>query len=167
MLLLVARQLSLFPMGNGFVPALGPGLGDSERDARSGRQILQSALDYCLWRAGDGWRRLGSRAGRTSAERWHYLDGARLLSGILTRPVESSPRMQLALPVLNPSPTPDTQELAYCSAPRADLVAALLRIDSTLTDARLLSRLPRPKLARMLREREKLARPDARKRRTA
>ncbi len=85
----------------------------------------------------------------------------------MSAPVEQPLGLQLALPVLNPAPTPDAKEMAYRSTPRADLVARVLRIDPALTDARLLSHLPRPKLAPMLREREKLARRAARERRTA
>ena len=163
MLRLVPFQLRLLAMGSGVVPAPGRNSEDFERAARSGRKILQSALDYCLWRAGDGWRRLGSRAGRESADRSYYLDGARLISYILTSPAEERTGIQLTLPALNPTPKPDAQEAAYAAQPRAYLVSALMRIDSNLTDRKLLSSLPRPKLARMLREREKLARHTARR----
>lgn len=163
----VPLQLSFWRMGDVVLPVQVPQDIERERAARSGRQWLQSAREYCLWRAGDGWRRLGTRESRNSAERWYYLEGARTITDILYSQDKPASGLQLALPVLNPAPTPDASELKYRTMKRADLVAALLRIDPTLTDAHILSHLPRPKLAHMLREREKMQRHATQTRRTA
>lgn len=170
MLRAVHYQLSLFIVGNGYSPAPVPLAGDGERDSRTGRQWLQSALDYCLWRAGEGWRRLSSRAERESAERWHYLNAARLISTILASGAANSQRgprvVAPTLPPLFPEHVPDKTETKLAQMPRAELVSALLEIDATLTDRRILSHFTRAKLARMLRERQKLAH-QAERRRTA
>ena len=56
---------------------------DAERDGRSARQWLKSARAYCLWRAGEDWRRVSDRKQRENSTRWYYLDGARFITDIL------------------------------------------------------------------------------------
>jgi hypothetical protein len=61
--------------------------------------------------------------------------------------------LQVVLPSLDPLPAPSSEELKLRSKSRGWLVAELLRVDATLTDAKILSRLTCNKLAAMLAER--------------
>ena len=70
---------------------------------------------------------------------------------------EKPKSLQLALPVLNPAPTPDPQVIALSKLPRKRLAARLMEIDPRLTDKRILEHLPKLKLGRMLFEREAAA----------
>lgn len=131
---------------------------DDGRGRRSGRQIVQAAIAYCNWRTGDAWRNLANRNERDNADREWYLGGIRTLTDVLYRDDSARPgKLQLELPALHPTHNPDATERKHAKRTRAELARLLLAIDPALTDARLLSRLPRPKLARMLREREKAA----------
>jgi hypothetical protein len=132
--------------------SLPAGEGPSQVDGRTARQWLQSAITYCNWRAGDSWRRLSDPEQRNSPERDWYLSGSRTLLEALNSPERQG--IHIALPVLNSERVPDDIEKAHALRTRAELVRELMALDSKLTDARLLSHLPRPKLAHMLRERE-------------
>lgn len=88
-LTLVPFQLSFegFGVSQGAVTGIsgsGSGLsGDLEKEQRSGRQWLKSVESYCLWRAGESWRKVHTAEGRWNAVRWEYLDAARLITDIL------------------------------------------------------------------------------------
>lgn len=146
----VAYQLSFwpdFPMDFSGLPDQASE--DAERDRRNGRQWLKSAIAYCDFQAGGSWRRLSDPSQRNSSWRRWYLDGLRTLTDILSTP-EDAGKIQVALPVLNPAPEPLPGESDLMALARRDLAAALVAESSVYTDYKLLSHLPRPKLARML-----------------
>lgn len=120
-------------------------------DGRSGRQWLESAIAYCHWRSGNAWRRLSTSAERWAPERGAYLDAERLLTDVLREPDEPNiihallPDLRAAAPVL-------AGEVEYRSWRRDVLARALIQENPSYSDFKLLSHLPRPKLARMLAE---------------
>jgi len=130
---------------------------DDSRSKRNGRQWIQSAIDYCDWRAGS-WRRLSDRAQRENLDRWWYLDAARTLKDVLLGCREAQ-SLHIALPVLNAAPaiTPEAEALAQ--QPRAWLADALLAANPRMTNRKLLLHLGRPKLARLLLEARAAAKP--------
>ena len=118
------------------------------RSQRTPDQWLRSVIAYLAWRSGDSWLPLSFPDIRNDQERWDYLSAIRLVESIrYTNP---------AKPTLVPKPTTD-RSAVLCNQPRAWLVSELLRADRTLTDSKILSHLPRPKLARMLMERSPAA----------
>lgn len=119
--------------------------------ARIGPEILQSAIDYCVWRSGRGRHRMSFDEWRRSADRCDYLDAARLLSGLLHEPDRVG--IAEALPVLNPAPPADPHIPELAALPVAKLVSRLMAADPRLTDKKILSHLSRRKLATMLCER--------------
>jgi hypothetical protein len=93
------------------------------------------------------------RSERWSAERWHYLNGRRLLHDTFLAPVPG--RGPQPIPVQFASPTPslsvfDPGLKLLAAWPRKRLVDELLLTDPKLTDRDLLMRLSQNKLARML-----------------
>lgn len=108
---------------------------------------LRNAISYCDYQAG----RTRGRAPRWNPDADWYISGLRLLRAALAGDLEPS-RLQIALPVLHPSPSPTIQEKELAEQPRLWLVSELLKADSRYTDKKLLSHLPRPKLAHMLAE---------------
>jgi hypothetical protein len=121
---------------------------DTGDDNRSGREILESARDYCEYRA----KRLAhgqlSLAKRFSPERLWYLSG---ITGIIDI-LYGEKRVGIAptLPLSSPSPERDPRAVGFASQPRASLVAQLMEANPSLTDRKLLSGLQKNKLANML-----------------
>lgn len=161
-LALVPFQLSLEgfgpPVSDFIAAALSSSPWDLEKEKRTSQQWLKSVRDYCMWRAGDGWRKL-QQGERWSAARWEYLDAARLITDILLTGSKPTPKesakdaaAQAQLDLMRGLAAPlSPEENKLLQRPRAQLVDELLR-DSLYTDGRLLSRLPRRKLARMVSE---------------
>jgi len=118
-------------------------------DGRTARQWINSAIEYCNWRAGDSWRRLSDPAQRHDPERWVYIEAARTLHTALYSTFPARP-----VPVLDClTPTrPSHAQLKYRNWKRPELVEALLLENPKLTDRRILSHYTRAKLARMLDE---------------
>jgi hypothetical protein len=54
----------------------------TEKDSRTGDQLLRSVVAYLDWRAGDSWRRLGTHAGRFSPSRLEYLEAIYLINTV-------------------------------------------------------------------------------------
>lgn len=156
-LTLVPFQLSF--IGDGFpVAGLDVFSGDNlERDKRTGLEWLKSVRDYCIWRSGAPWRKLLKPDQRWNSERWDYLEAYRLITDIMStggqvNPVNSArdAAAQAELDIRRGAPIPLTpEETSLLNQPRPALVKALMR-DPLYTDARLLSHLPKRKLARML-----------------
>lgn len=125
---------------------------DQEKEERTRSEWLKSVRDYCLWRAGDGWRRLGRAGQRQSPERWEYLEAARLIISLLAASAVSraDQAAQLELDVARGAAIPlSASEFKLTIENRNALVAELLR-DPLYTDARLLRSLTKNKLARMV-----------------
>lgn len=121
------------------------------QEERTGAQVLRSVLAYLAWRAGSPWRRLSDPKQRNANERWEYLEAARLVRSVYYGAyIPGQPaKLEPALP--DPRyPEPSPEELELAEKPRPWLVNELLQANHALTDRRLLSRLGRPKLARML-----------------
>src|SRR6185437_16383486 len=77
-------QLSLPGIESGRVSEyLAVSSGDNERDNRTGLEWLKSVREYCIWRAGNSWRKLWKSDQRWNPERWDYLEAAKLISDIL------------------------------------------------------------------------------------
>jgi hypothetical protein len=145
----VAGQLDLFPFR---LPASdNTDMTDAQRDARSPDQWLCSVISYCDWRTGDSWRRRSDRNHREDQDRADWLDASRRVRTIrhLVSPSKFPPV----------SASVDSEVTRLASQPRSALVADLMRLDSTLTDSRILLTLGRSKLAAMLWERQ-TSRPD-------
>lgn len=127
--------------------------GDEERDLRDGRQWLESAISYCLWRSGDRWRKLHRGGDRWSSSRWEYLEAVRLLCSLLYAPDKSAaPAVpQLVLPALDVSePAYSPKELKLSEKPVRWLVDELQKADPRYTMRRSLLHMRRAKLARLL-----------------
>jgi hypothetical protein len=116
---------------------------DSERDRRSGRQWLKAVNAYLEYMTGDAWRR-GSE--RNSPERWYYLDAIRWLNGIGR---EEALPFQRTISI-TPRTAQDIRINSLASWPLAKLVEELMRLNSKLTNRKLLSHFTKVKLARML-----------------
>ena len=116
---------------------------DQERDRRSGGQWLRSIRAYLNFRAGCSWRRLGSPQDRNSPEYSWYIGGIRTLNGIEAGANQPHPMRVVNRPSAS-SP--------LCTQSRESLVATLMAHRPDLTDKKILSHLPRPKLARMVEE---------------
>ena len=137
-------QLSLFP---GLVPRHYAPVSKSERDERTGPQWIRAVISYLEFSSGDAWRRLSDPLRRFSPERQWYLGGLRTMNGIQS-PIPQ-PRPHLVTPKIEPGP--EAIAIAkLCLEPRLALADELLLLRPELTDRRLLSHLPRPKLARMV-----------------
>jgi hypothetical protein len=143
----VACQLSLFA----WRPIEDPSaMGLADRANRTSDQLLRSVAAYCQWRAGESWRNVSISYHRKSQQRWDYLDAVRIVETIRRAPDELLlPRRlgPVSVPALTSPPRP---ELRYTAWSRRELVAELLRVNPTLTDAKILSHLSTNKLARML-----------------
>ena len=116
------------------------------RELRTGPQWLRALTAYLDFKTGDSWRRLSDPAQRRDPDRVWYLDGLTFLQNLLR---DESGR--------SPSPSAHWKQKPIACASQssasnrgAELSDALLRLDSRLTDRKLLSRLPKPKLARMV-----------------
>jgi hypothetical protein len=136
-----AYQLSLFEWREWRAVFDAAAMGPARPAERTPGQLLKSAEAYCVWRAGLSWR---PSSDRWDLDRVAYLEAAGILRDVVFR--ETGP--QLALPSLVVPPTP--LEIRLAARPRACLIDDLLRADPSLTDRKLLSHLPRKKLARML-----------------
>jgi len=147
----VPHQLLLFPVHSGHNWHPSPLQGSGLRSQRSGRQWIDSICAYCLWRAGEPWRQLSDRNQRNDAERWDYLEAARLIRRAFYA-LEEPKGLHLAQPVLNAAPARSLSDLKLAELPRKTLVEALLRENPALTDKNRLMKLRREKLARMLAE---------------
>lgn len=108
---------------------------------------LQNSVAYCLFQR-SRWNFLRER---WCPEKDWYLDGSNFLSNHIERFYEPK-TLQLVLPPLNSSEdTHNNEQVEELSRePRKWLAAQLLAADPKYTDARILSHLPRLKLARML-----------------
>lgn len=136
-------QLALFPCRPDWVP-----MGSAVRiDHRTPDQLLRSTIAFCEWRAGESWRRLSDPSQRNDQDRWDWLEAARICQAAR---YASEGRLEPVLPSNNSSPTPSPLEVLFQNKPRRELADALISLNPELSDRRLLSRLPRPKLARML-----------------
>lgn len=149
----VFHQFSLFSFpktaipSRAFASAYSRSMSDKERDSRTGPQWLRAIRAYCEFGTGDAWRRLGDGGQRSAPERLWYLSGLRLINSILAgAQAQEAPRPQL----VNTRPADDLLLAEIARLPRAELVDGLMKLDSSLTDRKLLSRLQRPKLARMI-----------------
>jgi hypothetical protein len=131
---------------------------DEERDRRTASQWLRSINAYLEFRAGTAWRRCGDRF---HPERLWYVNGIRYLNGLDLVPAVPLATAEAAPNTIAITTTESLQIAALSAWPRIDLVLELMRIDSALTDRRLLLHLQIPKLARMLYERRILSRIEA------
>lgn len=130
---------------------------DLEREQRSGLQWLKSVREYCMWRAGECWRRLNREGDRWKRSRWEYLDAARLITDVLSSDAESSSTesandaaLQFELDIARGGSIPLTlEETQLTNKPRAVLVDELMR-DCLYSSRRALSGLAKRKLARMV-----------------
>jgi hypothetical protein len=164
-LFLAPLQLSLPGIERGRVSEyIAVSAGDKERDNRTDLEILKSVRDYCIWRAGNSWRKLWKPDQRWNPERWDYLDAARLIADILLTPNLPKPYsrpdavLQAELDIQRGAPIPlSPEETKLLEKTRPALARELLR-DPLYTDARLLSGLPKTKLVRMvIQSRQRLA----------
>jgi hypothetical protein len=140
-------QLSLFPWRPLWEPAR---LGRDKQDRRTPDQWIRSVLAYLDWRSGDSWRPLSVRTERENSERWAYLEARRIVQSVRYASEPSPVGLHVALPVLNPARRVAPLEAKWAAKPRAEIVAALMAASPALTDHKILSHLPRPKLAKML-----------------
>jgi hypothetical protein len=116
---------------------------------RSAKDIIQSAMEYCQWRASHGRRGLLSAAQRFDPDRVWYLNGFATLRDHLYKPEEPK-GLHVALPVLHPAPSIDPRAAKLCDKPRAWLVEELLSANPKLSNRKLLLHLGKLKLATML-----------------
>jgi len=112
---------------------------------RAPDQILRSVIAYCLWRAGESWRNPSSADNRRNEDRLAYVEAIRVINRVRYSPVGEA-----ELVPGKSEPAPCSQKKAIDSRPRLQLAADLIAADPSLTDQRLLSHLPRHKLAAML-----------------
>jgi hypothetical protein len=141
---LVARQLSLFPGWR--IDSRRPRLRSMGTVInRAPDQILRSVIAYCLWRAGESWRNPSSPDNRRNEDRLSYLEAIRVINRVRYEPAHL-PEPVPAAAAAKPSP----KEVALAARPRLQLAAELIAADPSLTDRRLLSHLPKHKLAAML-----------------
>jgi hypothetical protein len=120
----------------------------SERDDRSGRQILESARDYCAWRSARGKHGSLTHLQRFHHDRIWYLNGVTGITDAMYAPRPVA--IAIALPVLDPAPPPDPRTDAFVSLPRAELVRRLTDADPSLTSRKLLLGLQKTRLAALL-----------------
>ncbi len=150
-LFLVPFQLSL--PGFDFVSQGLPFPKDRDKENRTGAEWLESARDWCLWRAGASWR------SRQRVER-DFVDAARCITDILVTGGKLTPKeekqakldaaAQAELDIMRGAAIPlSASEFKLTKENRNALVAELLR-DPLYTDARLLRSLTKNKLARMV-----------------
>jgi len=125
---------------------------DSPREKRDRSQWLRAITAYLNFQSGDAWRRLSDPAQRWDPDRLWYQNGLYCLANFLADTNGS-------IALVTPSPktprtieeqTDDLRAVKLQARPRADLVTALMRADSKLTDRKILMHLSRLKLARML-----------------
>ncbi len=158
LLLLVPMQLKLPGMGLARFDSASSFLSeDLERDLRNGRQWLASIQSYCKFRAGLAWRRASDRF---NPNRLWYMNGLRCVQDVLYAPVES---LQLVLPTLDRVDCLTGFERELAAMDRSILVTRLMAASSFFTDRRLLSHLPKMKLARMLARAEESAQTERRR----
>jgi hypothetical protein len=150
LLFVVAFQIK-FPWMDEPDPLLGsslPRFKSEDWNARNVARRVKSALAY-LDRQSHKFSH-----DRWSAERWHYLDGRRLLyDTFFGSAVERGPQLVPALPFASPTPLTrvfDPGLDLLRSWTRRRLVDELLRADPRLDDRELLMRLTTNKLAAML-----------------
>jgi hypothetical protein len=86
---------------------------------------------------------------RWSAERWHYINGRRLLHDTFAAPTPSHVPAPVSVEFLPPT-RHENLNPALAKLTRNQLVDALLNLDKSLTDRALLMRLTRHKLSVML-----------------
>lgn len=148
----VPFQLSLFPIERRHHWYPSP-QGLFMREMRTAAQWLRSVIAYLEWRAGSPWRRLSDPQQRWANERWEYLDAARLVLSVYHGAFIPGK------PFVAEKPSPksavrDGRVAKLCLLPRYELVTRLLRLDSRLTDRRLLSCFTKEKLAGMILDRQ-------------
>lgn len=137
-------QLILAGMGSLFdCPSSWPS-DERERDLRTGRQWLLAIQSYCKFRAGLAWRRSHDRF---NPNRVWYTNGIRCVQDVISAP---EPERQPFLPTLDCTPCFTDYERELGALSRGVLVDRLMASSSLFTDRRLLSYLPKMKLARML-----------------
>jgi len=117
-------------------------------DDRSGRQILESARDYCAWRSTRGKHGSLTHLQRFHHDRLWYLNGVTGITDAMYAPQPVA--IAIALPVLDLAPSLDPRIGALAGLPRADLVQQLLNADPSLTSRKLLLGLQKIKLAALL-----------------
>jgi hypothetical protein len=120
----------------------------SEFDDRTGRQILESARDYCNWRSTRGKHGSLTHIQRFHHDRLWYLNGVTGITDAMYAPRPVA--IAIALPVLDPAPTLDPRCEQLAGLPRAELVRRLMAADSSLTSKKLLLGLQKFKLAGLL-----------------
>lgn len=123
----------------------------AEVDGRTGLQWLKAAIAHCDCHAGTAWRRLSDPRQRYAPERLFWLEVIRLLTDVLLADPQEI-RLHSASPLLHPIRHELSGEPEYRTWRRDSLARALVNENSKFTDAKLLSHLPKPKLARMLAE---------------
>jgi hypothetical protein len=157
LLLLVPMQLMLAGMGSLLgCPSSWPN-DERERDLRNGRQWLFSIRAYCKFRAGLAWRRSSDRF---NPNRLWYMNGIRCVQDVLYAP-DKSP--QLVLPCIDGVNCSTEFERGLAAQSRPILVNRLMAASPLFTDRRLLSHLPKMKLARMLARAIETAQPERRR----
>lgn len=146
---LVWRQLELFPDAVSSRSRLK--MEDADRARRSGSQWLRAITSYLEFRTGDSWRRLSDRQQRESEDRLWYLNGLREIMPILAgrEPAGISLVPVVADQAINRK-TDDLRTAKLLKLPRVELAKRLLDLDPKYTNLKLLTHLPRPKLARMV-----------------
>lgn len=119
---------------------------NTEVDGRTSREWLDRIVAYCDYQI----------TALPKRDRWHPL---RLHYNGIVHAVnsvryydEDRARLHMALPELNPAPALLPHELDYQTWRRDSLAMALVQENPNLTDYKLLSHLPKNKLARMLAE---------------
>lgn len=125
--------------------------GDEEK--RTADQWIRSILIYLEFRAGTAWRNLSRAEQRRNPQYIEYLEAARLVLSVRY----AEPRKPQLVLKDETRPKADSRAKRLEALPRNVLFDRLCLLDQTLTDKRLLSHLPRPKLAAMLAERERQA----------
>jgi hypothetical protein len=129
-------------------------MSDQERDPRTGGQWIRSVTAYLEFGAGSAWRRLSDPSQRNSPVRNWYLGGIRTINGIPARGRNGSETLQIVAkkPQRAPLPRGPDSPVAKLTAAKSRgwIVDELLRVDSALTDKKLLLRLSHIKLAGML-----------------
>jgi len=152
------QQLELFPGVR--VSRSTSAMDDNARDRRTEAQWLRSIIAYLEFRSGTAWRRLSNPQQRNHPERWWYLNGIRCVQSILAGQDPSRASIALVTAARTErgtnSKTDDLRVAKLIQLPRVELAKMLVAADPSKTDIRLLSHLPRPKLARLVVEAQKI-----------
>ena len=122
-----------------------------QEDSRTGAQILRSILQYLEWRASRGRSGQLSREQRNDPLRWYYIDAYRAVGAAAFNEAVSA--LNHLTPFLLPDNSIDPRIRLMVDYPRAMLVSALMRLDPSLTNKRMLGGLRKAKLAAMICER--------------